>query len=402
MLGEKILQFRKARGMTQSELAGERLTKGMLSQIENGKAAPSMAALEYLAGRLGCEVSDLVDKKKDYTGLLSEMEALKEEGNYETIDQRLADTLPVNMDVDLVLAKLYGLYAEAGYKLRKKDRKRYADLAAEFYQANGLYVNSAKILWAYHEYCRDEWLDWKESYHTLGRIRKEYTGNGLEEDTVFQLKLLLDEAIDLMALEEYTTAHQKLKSAIKLANKTNIYYQMDNIYRIAANEALRNNDGEEYLRLLKKSEQYAVFTENEASIKVMPLLRAMYHNMIKYEHASAMAELEQYSAEGMFLDPLYHLEMGRTLFGLGRIEEALISLSQVKLVDYLIHPIDIAMLQSAGIYRALCYEQMGREEEALKEIDHAEKQLRRMPKSIYYQHAVKVKKRLAEKKGTDD
>lgn len=402
MLGEKILQLRKARGMTQSELAGGRLTKGMLSQIENGKAAPSMATLEYLAERLGCEVADLVDKKKDYTGLLSEIEVLKTEGNYESIDQTLKDILPEQMEDDIALAKLYTLYAEAGYKLKRKDRKKYVDMAASFYQANALYVNSAETLWAYHQYCRDEWLDWEESYQILTRIRKEYTGNGLEDNIVFQLKLLLDEAIDLLALEEYSIANIKLMDAIELANKTNVYYEMDSIYRIAANEALRNNDGEEYLRLINKSEQYAVFAENEASIKVMPLLRAMHHNMIEHDHAKALVELEQYSDEEVFLEPLFQLEMGRTFYGLGKPEEAIKYLIQVKMVDYIIHPIDIAMLQTAEIYLALCYEKLGRQEDAIEAINQAEKKLSVMPKSIYYQYAREVKESLTGEKGTDD
>ena len=38
MLGERIRTLRKQRKMTLEALAGERLTKGMLSQIENNKA----------------------------------------------------------------------------------------------------------------------------------------------------------------------------------------------------------------------------------------------------------------------------------------------------------------------------------------------------------------------------
>jgi len=190
--------------------------------------------------------------------------------------------------------------------------------------------------------------------------------------------------------------------AIELANKTNVYYEMDSIYRIAANEALRNNDGEEYLRLINKSEQYAVFAENEASIKVMPLLRAMHHNMIEHDHAKALVELEQYSDEEVFLEPLFQLEMGRTFYGLGKPEEAIKYLIQVKMVDYIIHPIDIAMLQTAEIYLALCYEKLGRQEDAIEAINQAEKKLSVMPKSIYYQYAREVKESLTGEKGTDD
>lgn len=56
-LGEKIKTLRKEKKLTQTELAGPELTKSMLSQIENGKATPSMKTLQYIAEKLGCETS---------------------------------------------------------------------------------------------------------------------------------------------------------------------------------------------------------------------------------------------------------------------------------------------------------------------------------------------------------
>lgn len=52
-LGEKLRKARTEKGMTQAEVAGERITRNMLSQIENDVASPSVGTLEYLAARLG-------------------------------------------------------------------------------------------------------------------------------------------------------------------------------------------------------------------------------------------------------------------------------------------------------------------------------------------------------------
>jgi tetratricopeptide (TPR) repeat protein len=46
-----------AAGLTQQQLAGERYTKAYISALENGIAKPSMAALNYLAPRLGLTAS---------------------------------------------------------------------------------------------------------------------------------------------------------------------------------------------------------------------------------------------------------------------------------------------------------------------------------------------------------
>lgn len=61
-LGEKIKEMRKERGYTLVELADGKITKGMLSLIENNKSKPSMDTLEYLAGKLGVSVSFLTQQ----------------------------------------------------------------------------------------------------------------------------------------------------------------------------------------------------------------------------------------------------------------------------------------------------------------------------------------------------
>lgn len=51
--GERIRERRRELGLTQAALAGDCITRNMLSQIEEGKASPSLATLQYLADRLG-------------------------------------------------------------------------------------------------------------------------------------------------------------------------------------------------------------------------------------------------------------------------------------------------------------------------------------------------------------
>ena len=55
-LGEKIKALRKEK--TYANSTGRFGTdKSMLSQIENGKATPSMKTLQYIAEKLECETS---------------------------------------------------------------------------------------------------------------------------------------------------------------------------------------------------------------------------------------------------------------------------------------------------------------------------------------------------------
>ena len=52
-MGQRILAARLAAGLSQRELAGEEITRNMLSSLEHDAANPSVATLRYLAQRLG-------------------------------------------------------------------------------------------------------------------------------------------------------------------------------------------------------------------------------------------------------------------------------------------------------------------------------------------------------------
>lgn len=61
-LGEKLRSARLEAGLSQRQLCGEEITRNMLSQIENGSAKPSMKTLQYLASRLGKNVSYFLEE----------------------------------------------------------------------------------------------------------------------------------------------------------------------------------------------------------------------------------------------------------------------------------------------------------------------------------------------------
>lgn len=64
-IGEKIKKLRLQRNMTQSELAGDLITRNMLSRVENGAALPSLPTVWYLAERLGIPAGFLLAEGND-------------------------------------------------------------------------------------------------------------------------------------------------------------------------------------------------------------------------------------------------------------------------------------------------------------------------------------------------
>ena len=64
-IGERIRELRISKLMTQSELAGNQITRNMLSCIENGSANPSLATIIYIAGRLNVPAGFLLAEEGD-------------------------------------------------------------------------------------------------------------------------------------------------------------------------------------------------------------------------------------------------------------------------------------------------------------------------------------------------
>ena len=73
-LSQKLKQARLDAGLSQKALCGDRITRNMLSQIENGSARPSMDTLKYLAARLGKPLSYFLED----TAVTSPNQALME------------------------------------------------------------------------------------------------------------------------------------------------------------------------------------------------------------------------------------------------------------------------------------------------------------------------------------
>lgn len=77
-LGEKIRAARLEQGLSQRQLCGDRITRNMLSQIENGSARPSMDTLAYLAERLGKSVSFFLERDAVTSPNMACMEAARQ------------------------------------------------------------------------------------------------------------------------------------------------------------------------------------------------------------------------------------------------------------------------------------------------------------------------------------
>jgi len=85
-MGQRILAARLAAGLSQRELAGEEITRNMLSSLEHDAANPSVATLRYLSKRLGKPIGYFLGEDGP-----SEAIAAFEEGNYRRCRELLTE-----------------------------------------------------------------------------------------------------------------------------------------------------------------------------------------------------------------------------------------------------------------------------------------------------------------------
>ncbi|PKM95074.1 MAG: hypothetical protein CVU84_07065 [Firmicutes bacterium HGW-Firmicutes-1] len=82
-LGQKVKEARIAKQMTQKELAGDFITRNMLSQIENDNAAPSIKTIEHIASVLDKPISYFMDRDQSDQGfIIEELLLVYEDHNY--------------------------------------------------------------------------------------------------------------------------------------------------------------------------------------------------------------------------------------------------------------------------------------------------------------------------------
>ncbi|MGE1130833.1 helix-turn-helix domain-containing protein [Bacillus wiedmannii] len=387
-LGEKIKTLRKEKKLTQTELAGSELTKSMLSQIENGKATPSMKTLQYIAKKLGCETSFLLaEDDAEITELIQKMDQLIKANKCDKVYETLLPIVQKELPLTLNTARLYKQFITGAAIMKDYNIESFVKKATSIFENYTLYRDSTetKLTFSYTLFSRKKY---EECLQLIARIRDDYEANHLEMDLIIHIQLCLKEAIVLLACGDYEQCERVILEALAFSKKHQVYYKTDEFYRILSYQKVIMADKEQYLYYIKKSEQFAIFTENTLSVATVDILKAYYYNTITNEYTIALEHVEQFreklKGEPIFQeDGLYYLEKGKALYGLKRYDEALKTLQRGIMPDYMNHPLDQAWLTTAGAYRALCYVKLNDKKRALEEVTEAAQKIQSYPDSIF-------------------
>ncbi|KAA0948856.1 helix-turn-helix transcriptional regulator [Sporosarcina sp. ANT_H38] len=391
-LGERIRKLRKQQKLTLEALAGEGLTKGMLSLIENNKANPSMDSLSYIAGRLGVEVSELLEEvsTQELREVLEKAEKLFNTEFDELTDElrqliTLVEPYTEKLTQGYESARLLEMYSRCLHYEKKDGWQAFSDRAATIYEQMKIIQRRASI-GAFRALVKFTEHNYDESLTILLRERSEIEATNAYIDPMTRLDFDYTEAILHFAVGDSESAIRIMKSGIEFSKEKQVFYRIDYLYRLAVMHAMMNGDDVEYAYYIKKITQYGDFADDQDALFYAEFVEVHYLNSFKKSYKEAhlllnsILEKDGYSKE---YESFINQEQGISLFGLHDFEQALVFLEKVTIADYTHHPFDLSRLYEKDAYQALCHAELGNSVEATRLIDIAVENISIMPHTPY-------------------
>lgn len=385
-LGTRIRRLRKDKQMTLEQVAAGKLTKGMLSLIENGKAHPSMENLHHIAMQLGVDVSDLIgnQNREEIRAILNKAEVLwgkinspKEGKEILDLIEPVVDSLPDTYEG----ARLLEFYSKIHLLLENKEMLTHLEKTENIYrklhlhnEVVGMQMFRSKLLFLKHAY--------EEALSSIMKLRKEVELNAWHLNSMMKIELDYIEAAYYYAVGNYKQGAKIIKKALDHMNETHIYHLARELYVLAIVEATMNGHEERWSYYMKKLKQFAELTENTTFALHAEILTIHYYCQYKQQYEDVLKMIENIelttSEEEIFKD-FINLEEGIALFGLKKYEEALSKIKQCKIDTILPHPLDLSNQYRKYTFQALCYLELGNIEMAQKEINTAVELFSKMP-----------------------
>jgi len=132
-LGERVRALRMARGLTQTELAGERCSKEYVSQIERGKTRPTSETVAWLAERLGVDVEFLVrgvaaDVRDRLEAVLARAETLSAAHRYDEAVEAFGEARAAVASVASAELEVRALAGEGWARMQRGDVREAIDV----------------------------------------------------------------------------------------------------------------------------------------------------------------------------------------------------------------------------------------------------------------------------------
>jgi transcriptional regulator with XRE-family HTH domain len=411
MLGERIRKLRKQKKLTLEELAGTKLTKGMLSLIENNKANPSMESLTYIAERLEIDLSQLLNEVnfEELREVLDDAEKIFSRNSEDYPEKykhlfTLIEPVVSQLNQGYVAARLLELFGYSLYWEKQGDWKQPLEQAAILYDQ--MNVTTKRVSIASFR-CLTEFIEhnYEQSLETILHERKEIENKHVYIDPLSRLDLDYNEAIMYFAVGDIEAAKQVMEDAISFSQKNKTFYRIDDLYRLAAAYSMMAKEWEQHEYYLNKLNQYAEFSDDLMSQVTSKLFLIESLNAYKHDYQTALVLVDRLLDDPELnhhqLNEWFHLEKGKALHGLKRYEEACKYFEKVVIPDYHHHPFDLSQFYLKETFMAQCLVELGKIDEALVAAKKAVDLFDHLPDSPFKELSLETYEKIQELKSVN-
>jgi tetratricopeptide (TPR) repeat protein len=372
-LGAYVKALRRQKHWTQSELAKDITTKSMVSQLELGKARPSMRVIIQLLSRLEADMVTAVEQDaKTIDEWKQWATALLEEHQHDEAMRVIERLLQKNITHEDRIEWLLK-FSLAALRQRKGDLviRVLSPLEGELEEKR----SSAPILTLYHYlgYAYIYQGDTMMSYHYFDRCEQGLQAAGNHPDPMIQLRTCINLGYVLMQLQRYEEAKQRFLKMDTAWNQQIPIKWKGFLYHHLAICSRRLGEREEARKYLDEASRWYLLDpeEHRDALIILNGERAkLMADQGKYEEAITFFS-HSFSQRDSLADPNMKIDvsakMAEFYYKAGRLEEALTLLDGVLEEKHRPSPsLAYAFHVRGQIYRAL-----GRNKESVEDISRA-------------------------------
>lgn len=414
-LGERIKRLRKERKMTLADVAGDRLTKGMLSLIENGKANPSMESLQYIASRLDINSSELMQSEDknlirelllNAESLLAEYKETFSKERQEEIKQEYLDRLYPFFENRNVAGssyeevRLYELYLIGKYYFKDQFELKSIRKVVEMYENLNAF---SKILSLYSFMAINEFakLNYNEALSFLLEGEQKLNQYEYLIDPLEKLDFYYNLTVVYAAVNDEAKTEHYLNVAMELSKKKKVFYRLNDFYRFLYYVNLQSFDVEKMKFYIRKIKDYVRLIEDPLEQLMLDIITLTFYNVVEKDYMKVI----NYTFNGNLPK---EIELGNNVFinsekayayyHLNDFKQAIAIVKDLKIPYYNTHPIDLSFLYQGFAIRALCQYELENIEEAKRDILYAYDGVKTFSNSIQKQFIVESYEKIIKEK----
>ena len=399
-LGIRIKRLRKQKKLTQTELAADRFTKGMLSLIENDKARPSMESLRFIAQQLNVEVGYLLDDgtltmlRNLYLEIEDDVERrkiIRDPDELQSLTVKMIEKIEPHLALiqgtnyeQIRLREVYFLMNRTINKAKSLDE--YWKFI-EQYEAIHAY---SRMLRCYFYLCSAaiEQRNYSETLAILKQGEEHIMPYELMIDPIVRLDLYYNLTISYSAVDNVAMSNYYLQKALDMAKKKQIFYRMDRFYELLFVQSVANKEYEKSKGYIEKLHLLSQFAD-DPTITILYVSNYLHYlNNVEMQFEMVSPTIERAKAKlhtSMFLfkNPIFVGEQMYAQYQLQNYQQVIEIGTNFAIPTYLHHPIDLAKYYRFFAVRALSYYHMQDKVAAKRDIIYAKNGVEDYPETIY-------------------